>query len=133
MPARLFIVLVMCAQALIAWPGTRALTDSVPVGAAAAFADDADACAGSCCCPPKACPCAHAPAPGERSKPAPATPPGNDTREVPTVAIRSIDRSLLGHDDVDAERESSAAEHESGRPLGDLTRRVQQLQCVWRT
>jgi hypothetical protein len=129
MAARLFILVALTIHALAGWSGVTlaGLADRVAGGAQT----DGDACAGSCCCPPKACPCLHAPAPDE-SDPIPANPPRSERPEIPKIAP-----SMRGAGATGATTSSGArCPIEcalTGRPRGDLSRRVQQLQCVWRT
>lgn len=128
MAARLFILIAITVHALAGWGGASLTTIADRV---AVTMSDADACGGSCCCPPKACPCVHAP---ERNDPdpMPATPPRSERPEIPKIAPSMRGAGLSG-----ATFENSAIcaieGPLTGRPMGDLARRVQQLQCVWRT
>ena len=128
MAARLFILIALTIHALAGWSA----------GSLAALADqagfvqaDEDACGGSCCCPPKACPCMHAPEPEDQNPP-PAVPPQPKRQEAPKIAqdLRGFTLEPAGDGTGTA---ITVAGEQTGRPRGDLGRRVQQLQCVWRT
>jgi len=130
MPVRLLIILAVAIHALSGWSGIGAAVSRATQGETASRA--ADVCGGSCCCGvPDACPCAGAPAPGERAPAQPAAPPRAERIELPKVASRSIDLALLVASD--SPPAAYARAERSARPAGDLARRVQQLQCVWRT
>lgn len=128
--ARLFMLVALTIHAFWGWSAVT-LTGLAPERPAGLTMSDGDACGGSCCCLPKACPCLHAPAPDE-SEPIPASPPRSDRPEIPKIApsMRGAGLSVASSDSGAACRIEGAL---TGRPMGDLSRRVQQLQCVWRT
>lgn len=130
MAARLFILIALTIHALAGWNGAAlaGLTEQRATGVAQS---DEGACGESCCCPPKACPCLHAPD-ENGPEPTPVPPTRPDRPEVPKIAP-STRFPGASHSPEGSGAFWAVDRAVTGRPMGDLSRRVQQLQCVWRT
>ncbi len=128
MPLRLVIAMLLSLHAFVAWGG--ASTGIEAFETIAGLTEPEDACGGSCCCPPKACPCVAAPAPREQSPTPPAVPPKSERNDGPKIPPRPASLALVSDTDIGAAGPLATTDA-WGASLWMAGRRVQQIQCVW--
>lgn len=127
--SRLFLAMIVALSSLVGWGA------AAPSSAMAQSVESVriDPCGDACCCGgPEHCPCViDVPAPAD-TNPAPATLPERGERDGARLPA-SPDYTNTDSDDLEARGVTHAWATLCHRPMGDLSRRVMQLQCVWRT
>lgn len=125
--SRVLLALLLVVHTLAGW-GAIASTAAIASGQKTILVDP---CGDECCCGPLHCPCVYeVPVPGSE-RPAPAIPSQRAELDGARYAAPKPDPIALTLV-TDDERIAHAWATLHSHPVGDLARRVMQLQCVWR-
>lgn len=127
MPSRVLLALLLMLHTTLGWGAFAQGVGASGAGRTILI----DPCGDECCCGPSHCPCVYElPVPGSNT-PTPAVPSQRGDHDGPRLSTPRPDpiTPVIQPED-DSVAHAWATLH--ARPAGDLSRRVMQLQCVWR-